>query len=150
MADTQFNKCMNIINDKQFYKSNKNKYNYCLDNNIQLLTNKYNTLCKCENGTLGFTETGNIEDCNCNGTYNNKFTYFDNYNGDLLIEKVLIYRTLILIILFIPLIYSYKKASHKMRYMPNKIYESVNSKYVPIFFSILCIYIFYELYYYFN
>ena len=149
-SQISINNCNNNLPTKSFFKNDLYSNNLCITEDILTITNNFNNLCRCDNGLIGFTTTGNKKDCNCYGTQNKRFTFFDNFKADVIVEKVLLIRTLIILILLIPLINSFRKMKTENKYFPNKNYRVSNSRLVPMLFGILFIYTIYLLFLYFK
>ena len=129
----RINNCINTIPINDFYKNKHEPNNLCLNEDILGLSSKYNNICRCDNGLLGVTDTGDKKDCNCNGTQNNSFTYFDNYKGDHIIfyTRFLFY----MIFIFFTILF--------LVYNKNKNIEAIS-------FFVLVIYLLYLLYRYYK
>ena len=150
MANKNINDCLNKYSDNKFYNKNPNKYNKCFTNKINDITNLYKNICRCENGMLGYTTTGNKNKCVCYGTTSPSFILLDNYQADNIIYKSGIVRMLILLIILIPFIISYKKYHISSKYIYNAKTKYNNLIIVPILFGGLTVYTAYLLNNYYN
>ena len=140
MNRPNINKCINKYTDNNFYHKNPDKYNTCLTTKMNDITNVYKNICRCDNGMLGYTTTGNKNKCICYGTTHPTFTLLDNYQADNIIYYSGILRLLILFIIIIPFIISYKKYSISSRYIYNAKMTYNNLTIVPILFGGLTLY----------
>lgn len=140
MNKHNINKCTNKYADNNFYHKNPDKYNTCLTTKMNDITNIYKNICRCDNGMLGYTTTGNKNKCICYGTTHPTFTLLDNYQADNIIYYSGILRLLILFIIIIPFIISYKKYSISSRYIYNAKMTYNNLIIVPILFGGLALY----------
>jgi len=147
-AKLLFQNCTNNMPPKQttsFHPSS-----LCFDKDFIHITRPFSNLCRCPNGLSGFTYTGSKDDCRCYPKLPEHFTFFDNFAGDVILEKVILIRTIIIVILLIPLIHSFSKMKMDTVYFANKGYEIGNRRLVPGLFGILFIYTLYLLYGYFK
>ena len=133
------NNCINKFTDNKFYQRNPDKYNRCLTDNVVDMTKPYKHLCRCKNGMLGYTSTGNQMDCNCYGSTSPTFTFLDNYPADQIIKRVFIIRMIIVILILFPFVYHYNKYNIHTQY-----------NIIPLLFGALFLYTIYllKIYYY--
>ena len=133
------NNCINKFTDNTFYQKNPDKYNTCLTDNVTDMTKPYKHICRCNNGMLGYTTTGNKMDCNCYGSTSPSFTFFDNYPADQILKRIFIIRMIIVIIILIPIAYHYNKYNIHTNYII-----------IPILFGGLFLYTIYLLKIYYD